>query len=996
MRASLKLAGTAAFLSMVAVMILKSFTDTLFLSTYGIVYVPHFFVAQAVVTVAAASGYSALIKRGAGLRLEVTLLLAIAAVAGASPWIVGKWTGAVFAVCLALVAGTTLAAIAVWNAAIAIVTGRRARAHVPRVGAAATVGGAAGGFLATGLVSFAGLYSLALTASLLCAGLAYLQLVLRRMGHSANAASSSRVPRVRWAGNHLIQYLIAATIVESLISAFIDYGFKSHVSSQFTRDEMGRFFALFYGTSSLVLLGVQVWLTRRLLVTRPLRLTLSLPPAAIIVLGIFWTLFPVLALATLGRVVESVGKFAVSRPGQEVALAPLSERARQRWKVLLRGVFAQGAAAGGGLIVLAAAPLLSANAAIAPAVAAALGVLWLMLQRNVAKHYLDALGSQLGVFGLSVRDAPDRIGFDRDGLAKIVELAGSTDTHMARFGRSLLYMAAEQPNVVLPHVAHIDDNVRRVVYEFLAAHPSQLAVNHLLSQISRETNPAAQEALLRALAAHGDGTIVDYARAITSNVELPQTTALEQSAWAYLALAGALDREPDTYRLVVTTIVKSRGPDAATILRRGVERGVVSETDADNILTGALDELQGAERTQALAAAAASGRSKPLVRILKELESNPTALQHFRHFDELGLPRLIMLAGARNPNSKLRARLVRATAICDLIASHEYLLRCLTDNDSHVRSLAATSLHKRARDLDYDIDSERVEAGLAFELDVLERYVRARPRYGDARESRIAFRHNSASDIDDDTFFRDELERRCEQSISRVCSMLALLGNASKVSAAERSLLSLHYGRRQRGVDILQEVIRGPYRRRLFALLDRFLTPRNAPTDIDRRAVCEIDPWLAHCLSDEIHDLRAKLWGLRLTKLFDAVSGEALTRLADNVDERTAAKGEVIVKHDTPAIALYIVIRGRLVATHAGIDTPIYRGQSFGELSLIDGEPYNATLTAVTKARYLRLPRDAFQAALSKYPAIGLGLVRVLAKWLRQQDTNASPITSAE
>ena len=81
-----------------------------------------------------------------------------------------------------------------------------------------------------------------------------------------------------------------------------------------------------------------------------------------------------LALAALGRGIEMIGKFGVARPAQEVALTPLRDATRQRWKVLLRGVFNQGGAVAGGLLLIAATSVLEIDLAIAPACIAALAL----------------------------------------------------------------------------------------------------------------------------------------------------------------------------------------------------------------------------------------------------------------------------------------------------------------------------------------------------------------------------------------------------------------------------------------------------------------------------------------------------------------------------------------------------------------------------------------------------------------------------------------------
>jgi len=67
------------------------------------------------------------------------------------------------------------------------------------------------------------------------------------------------------------------------------------------------------------------------------------------------------------------------------------------------------------------------------------------------------------------------------------------------------------------------------------------------------------------------------------------------------------------------------------------------------------------------------------------------------------------------------------------------------------------------------------------------------------------------------------------------------------------------------------------------------------------------------------------------------------------------------------------------------------RGQAFGELALVDGLPRQATVRSEKPSRFLCLPRDTFDEAMTEHPEIGLGLVRGLVRWLRQGDDIRRP-----
>ena len=486
-RPAVILALAAAFLSMALVFVAKTFADAVFLAEFGVKYVPHFYVAQAIGLILASAGYGAALKRGPSAPLDLAVLLIFAATAALGPVAVRTGGPPVFALSLALTVLSTLASLAVWNAATAIVSGRKSRWFLPRAGAAATAGAVVGGFGSSAVVG-------ALTIDALgpvIAGMALVMIGIRVMLVRRSSEWRARLPEVRTralaerkkrrarAGTEggprtpqrrLVLVLAVATIVEAFLTAFVDFGFKAEVTAEFTDpDHIGLFFALFYGISNAVLLLLQLFASSRLLATRSLRFSLSLEPGALLLAGIAWAIFPVLAIGALARGLESVMKFGIARPAQEVALTPLTEVDRKRWKVLLRGVYNQGGGAAAGLVLVGIAPLLSSTSAVLPAATALTALTWLVLQQLVSDRYVDTLGSALGLRKLSLRDQRDDGAYmDRVGMARIVELTAASDENVAQFGRELLVTFAHDGRLLAPHVGKGPPAQREALYRILA------------------------------------------------------------------------------------------------------------------------------------------------------------------------------------------------------------------------------------------------------------------------------------------------------------------------------------------------------------------------------------------------------------------------------------------------------------------------------------------------------------------------------------------------
>jgi hypothetical protein len=131
-------------------------------------------------------------------------------------------------------------------------------------------------------------------------------------------------------------------------------------------------------------------------------------------------------------------------------MSPLSDRHRQRAKVLVRGVFSQGGGALAGILLIAAAPwLVRYHTIMIPASAMILAALWLLLQHRTARLYLDTLSAALGMRRLATRSVAGDTMLDRDGLAQVIGMLGDENPERAQLGREILATAVPDSAVLL-------------------------------------------------------------------------------------------------------------------------------------------------------------------------------------------------------------------------------------------------------------------------------------------------------------------------------------------------------------------------------------------------------------------------------------------------------------------------------------------------------------------------------------------------------------------
>jgi uncharacterized membrane protein YdbT with pleckstrin-like domain len=114
---------------------------------------------------------------------------------------------------------------------------------------------------------------------------------------------------------------------------------------------------------------------------------------------------------------------------------------------------------------------------------------------------------------------------------------------------------------------------------------------------------------------------------------------------------------------------------------------------------------------------------------------------------------------------------------------------------------------------------------------------------------------------------------------------------------------------------------------------------------------------------------------LRRVELFSQLDGEDLEAVADLTREEHHPVGSLISRQGERGHRWYLVKRGELEAIHVdrdGIETPVNRfgpGDSFGESSLLLGEPHDATVGVVADATLVYLTKSAFDQLLSQRPS---------------------------
>ncbi len=133
---------------------------------------------------------------------------------------------------------------------------------------------------------------------------------------------------------------------------------------------------------------------------------------------------------------------------------------------------------------------------------------------------------------------------------------------------------------------------------------------------------------------------------------------------------------------------------------------------------------------------------------------------------------------------------------------------------------------------------------------------------------------------------------------------------------------------------------------------------------------------------------------LSTVDLLAMLSAEDRERLACELAPRRFGRGERIIDEGEPGHTFYLVADGEVSvrAGKTGVEvTRLKRGQYFGEMSLLTGEPRSATVVAATDALLLEVDRPIFARLFAEHP----GLARQLSALLAQRRSQLRAVAEA-
>ena len=993
--------------------ILASLSKALFLSSHPIRLLPWVFLGSGLLTALCSLGLMALIARTALATRTMALLLLSAVVLGGlragfavDPKLVG------IVVLLAAPAVSSLVIVQVWSIPTATLATRQAKRLLPKLAALTTLGAALGGAMVQLLLRWMPAEDLLLlTALMLVFPAIGVRRTIRRLQDVVDATAGPTARRLRASpsathedeqptlrellAKPLLVELAALVFLLQGASVLLDYQFSAELQPRYGKDELASFLGTFYWSSNLLVLGIALVATSRIVRTVGIGIALA---ASAIVIGLgslayiagkltaspwgFW----IIAAAAFG---ERLAQYGFSKPATQMAYMPLAGAGGERAKTFIEGVvYRLATAAVSALLLLSAPSLVEQHRLSFPMAVACLFVV--VLGVRLGPHYRRAVLDALRARRLDSATAR----YLRDGLGRgahqlVAKQLESDDEdkliHALRVARDL---ALEVPHLERLLV-HADQAVARASLSHMQA-TGYAPDRHTLSMMLHPKRPIAllRETLkVLSTRAAQDASLVELVRPLTTH---PDAGVAAAACVLRLRARGAgaeekLDRAVATNRTFVgisTAVGRLTGVTRAGRFARDL-KGVLSEPDEQKqresiaqmgelalpaffpLLSDCFDH----DRLRAPALRAMAGYSKrvaPLVKVeLARADRSVltravliTALE--RHAPEQAYE--IIVEHAADPHNGIRDHAVNALWRLSRVAATEKL-----SNASHPEL--------------YELVTDEIAA--------IECYGQMADCIGDGHERA--------------RFVRDEVAKRAAQAEMRTFRLLGLLSQPDAMHRAYLHYKSRDARSRSNAIELLDQHLRDSQLRRFIAFAEGAGTADSSARQVGADGTLPsqldtYDPWLVRC-----HDWQARAGDGRLDprdeldmlvlmsrgEIFSSVSGQLLAEVRGRCRLSEHEAGEWIIKRGEDDDDLFVVVTGVASAQRPGrgaAQRPLAvfePGAIFGELAALDGGSRSAHIVADTAVRLLRMPRAAVHDLCELEPRLWRQLIRLLNQRLR-------------
>jgi CRP-like cAMP-binding protein len=130
-----------------------------------------------------------------------------------------------------------------------------------------------------------------------------------------------------------------------------------------------------------------------------------------------------------------------------------------------------------------------------------------------------------------------------------------------------------------------------------------------------------------------------------------------------------------------------------------------------------------------------------------------------------------------------------------------------------------------------------------------------------------------------------------------------------------------------------------------------------------------------------------RIESLKAVPLFAGLSDKDLKKVLEVSKEVHHRDGHVVLAEDATAVGFHMILEGQATINVHGRDVSTYGpGDYFGEMSIIDGRPRSATVTAKGDLTTLAIPVWDVERMMKTHPSIMRAMLIALSARIREID----------
>jgi CRP-like cAMP-binding protein len=139
----------------------------------------------------------------------------------------------------------------------------------------------------------------------------------------------------------------------------------------------------------------------------------------------------------------------------------------------------------------------------------------------------------------------------------------------------------------------------------------------------------------------------------------------------------------------------------------------------------------------------------------------------------------------------------------------------------------------------------------------------------------------------------------------------------------------------------------------------------------------------ADSVGSQTKDIESLSSMLNSFSIFQVLDDQSITDLMTYVKVKSYNVDETVIQKGDESKAVYMILTGQVeVRDNEKVIAYLGRGEIFGEMSMLTGNPVGATISVVEPAKVLSIRNEQFRHMLVQYPAIQMNITKILAQRL--------------